>query len=113
MVFAILAARPRISSKVVSLEDVRSNRKNILFFGNFVNMSEDHYVMGMKELMSDSDRLYSNMIRDIYSLGGVLSQKYALIRTAYNIFMVGLSVSVLLFVAVLTWAASTQGFAVG
>jgi len=111
LVYAILAARPRISSRFVSLEDVRSNRANILFFGNFVNMPEEDYLTGMRELMADTDRLYTNMARDIYSLGGVLSRKYALVRVAYNIFMVGLSTSVVLFVIVLTWAAYTQGFA--
>jgi hypothetical protein len=113
MDYAILAARPRFSSKVVTLDDVRSNRSNILFFGNFVNMPEDDFVTSMKELMGDTDRLYSNMSRDIYSLGGVLSRKYALVRVSYDIFMVGLVVSVLMFVVVLTWAAYTQGFNAG
>nr|NIP92151.1 hypothetical protein [Akkermansiaceae bacterium] len=54
----------------------------------------------------------TNMIRDIYSLGGVLSRKYALVRVSYNIFMVGLSISVLLFVVVFALAAYTQGFSV-
>jgi hypothetical protein len=112
MVFAILAARPRVSSRFVSLEDVRSNRANILFFGNFVNMEEEDFLTGMREIMGNSDQLYTNMMRDIYSLGGVLSRKYALVRVSYNIFMVGLSVSVLLFVAVFALAAYTQGFSV-
>jgi hypothetical protein len=112
MVFAILAARPRISSRLVSLDDVRSNRANILFFGNFVNMEEEDFLTGMKEIMGNSDQLYTNMIRDIYSLGRVLSRKYELVRVSYNIFMVGLSVSVLLFVAVFVMAAYTQGFSV-
>ena len=112
LVYAVLAARPRFKSHFVSLEDVRSNRANILFFGNFVNMSEDDYLTGMRELMGDTERLYTNMARDIYSLGGVLSKKYALVRVAYNIFMVGLSISVIAFVVVLTLAAYTQGFSV-
>ncbi len=100
MVYAILAARPRVSSRIVSLEDVRSDRSNILFFGNFVTLEEDDYVEGMKELITDTDRLYVNMIRDIYSLGGVLSKKFRLLRASYNIFMVGLVVGVMLFIAV-------------
>jgi hypothetical protein len=113
LIFAVLAARPRISSRLVSLEDVRSNRANILFFGNFVNMPEEDYLIGMRELMANTDRLYTNMSRDIYSLGGVLAKKYALVRKAYTIFMVGLAASVLLFVVVLGLAAATQGFTVG
>ena len=38
LVFAILAARPRISSEVVDPEELRSGKRNILFFGNFVHL---------------------------------------------------------------------------
>jgi len=41
--------------------------------------------------------LYSSMIRDQYSLGKVISQKYKLLRIAYTIFMIGLILSSVLF----------------
>ena len=100
LVYAILSARPRVTSHVVTLDDVKSNRANVLFFGNFVNMEESDYLEGMTALIEDSDRLYTNMMRDIYSLGGVLKRKYKLLRTAYTMFMISLVVSVLLFIAV-------------
>ena len=70
LIFAILAARPRITRRPVTLDDVRQNRANILFFGNFVNMPMDEFETGMEELIADPPRLYANMARDIYSLGG-------------------------------------------
>ncbi|MFN1836062.1 Pycsar system effector family protein [Balneola sp. MJW-20] len=94
LIFAVLAARPRVSKEKVTLEDVRSNRSNILFFGNFHSMDRDDYVTGIEELMSDSERMYNTMARDIHSLGGVLSKKFNLLRIAYNIFMAGLVISV-------------------
>jgi class 3 adenylate cyclase len=97
LIYAILAARPRVSNEKVTLDDVRSNRSNILFFGNFYNMTRDDYVTGLEELMSDSERLYDTMARDLHSLGAVLSKKFRLLRVAYNIFMVGLIVSVCSF----------------
>jgi class 3 adenylate cyclase len=97
LIYSILAARPRVSNEKVTLEDVRSNRSNILFFGNFYNMERDDYVTGLEELMSDSERLYDTMARDLHSLGSVLSKKFRLLRVAYNIFMVGLVVSVCSF----------------
>ena len=105
LVFAILAARPRISSEVVDPEEVRSGKRNILFFGNFVHMPEDEFVEGIQDLMRRKDDLYDTMSRDLYSLGSVLARKYQLIRTAYNIFMVGLTVGVTLFVIVLVMGA--------
>ena len=100
IVYAILAARPRVSSNIVTLEDVRENRSNILFFGNFVNMPEEDFVEGMTEIMADTDRLYTNMIRDLYSLGGVLARKFRLLRISYNLFMGSLVVGVALFIGV-------------
>ncbi len=100
MVFAILSARPRVSSQYVTLEDVRSNRKNILFFGNFGNMSERDFETGMIELMKNTDGLYTNMIRDVYGLGRVLVRKFTLLRISYTVFMVGLIVGVIMFILV-------------
>jgi hypothetical protein len=100
LVFAVLAARPRVSHHVVTLEDVRRNAANILFFGNFISMSEDDYILGMKELLQDNERLYTNMIRDIYSLGSVLDRKFRLLRTSYTVFMFGLIAGVTLFILV-------------
>ncbi len=100
MVYAVLSARPRVSKEVVSLEDVRENRANILFFGNFYTMPREDYVEGLEELMVDSNRLYDNMARDIHGLGVVLAKKYTLLRVSYNIFMIGLVLSVLSFIAV-------------
>ncbi|MBE9048496.1 adenylate/guanylate cyclase domain-containing protein, partial [Pleurocapsales cyanobacterium LEGE 10410] len=100
LIYSVLAARPRVSNEKVTLEDVRSNQSNILFFGNFYTMDRDDYVTGLEELMSDSDRLYNTMTRDLYSLGVVLSKKFKLLRVAYNIFMVGLVASVCSFLIV-------------
>jgi hypothetical protein len=106
IVYAILAARPRVSNEEVTLDDVRSNRSNILFFGNFFNMKKEDYVTGMEELMADSERLYDTMARDLYGLGSVLSEKFKLLRMAYNIFMIGLILSVCSFILVYFWISN-------
>lgn len=109
LIFAILAARPRVTSHVVTLEDVRSDRSNILFFGNFISLREEDYLLGMKELMLDTDRLYSNMIRDIYTLGHVLAKKFQLLRMAYNLFMVALVSGVASFLVVIAQVSFSGG----
>ncbi|TVQ05410.1 MAG: adenylate/guanylate cyclase domain-containing protein [Balneolaceae bacterium] len=100
LVYSVLAARPRVSNEKVTLDDVRSNRSNILFFGNFYTMERDDFVTGIEELMTDSERLYDTMARDLHGLGTVLSKKFKLLRVAYNIFMVGLVASVCSFLLV-------------
>ena len=100
LVFAVLAARPRLTSRTVTLDEVRRDAANILFFGNFTSLPPDDYVTGMTELLRDTDRLYISMLRDIYNLGAVLERKFRLLRVSYTIFMWGLIAGVGLFVAV-------------
>ena len=99
IVFAILSTRPNISSGKFTKEDIKQNKVNLLFFGNFYNMELDDYEWAIGELMKNDDRLYSIMIKDQYSLGKVLAKKYKLLRIAYNVFMFGIIISVLAFVA--------------
>lgn len=111
LVFAVLSARPRVQSDPVTLEDVRENAANILFFGNFANMERDDFLTGMKELMENSDSLYQNMILDIYGLGSVLRKKYRLLRFSYTVFMIGLIIGVLAFI-VTFYSAAQAGLAI-
>ena len=60
-------------------------------------MKLEEYEWAVKEMISDHNYLYTSMIRDQYSLGKVISQKYRLLRIAYTIFMIGLILSSLLF----------------
>lgn len=101
MIYAVLAARPRVSSKPITLEEVRKSKANILFFGNFARMTEEDYLEGMTELMRHTDLVYHNMMRDTYGLGKVLIKKYRLLRVSYTIFMFALVTGVLSFVYVL------------
>ena len=97
IIFAILSTRPKISSGKFTKEDIHNRNVNLLFFGNFYNMELEEYEWAVKEMMADQDYLYSSMIRDQYSLGKVISQKYRLLRIAYTIFMIGIILSSLLF----------------
>ncbi len=98
IIFAILSTRPNISSGTFTKEDIKKNKVNLLFFGNFYNMDLEDYEWGIEELMKNDEHLYSTMIKDQYFLGKVLAKKYKLLRIAYNVFMVGIVVSVLTFV---------------
>jgi hypothetical protein len=97
IIFAILSTRPKISSGKFTEEDIYNKRVNLLFFGNFFNMKMDEYEWAVKEMMKDSNYLYTSMIRDQYSLGKVIGKKYKLLRVAYTIFMIGLILSSILF----------------
>ena len=108
IVFAILAARPRVSSQPISLEDLRHSEGNILFFGNFANMSEDEFLEGMVDLMHDNTVVYETMVRNIYGLGSVLRKKFALLQIAYTAFMAALILGVSSFIGVFVWIQQTS-----
>jgi hypothetical protein len=97
IVVAILATRPKISSGSFTIEAVKEKKINLLFFGNFYKTTYEQYDAAMREMMLDTDYLYGSLIKDIYYLGEVLGRKYKLIRLAYNIFMIGIVISVIAF----------------
>jgi len=97
IVISILATRPKISEGSFTMSEVKEKKTNLLFFGNFYKATYEQYNEAMREMMVDTDYLYGSLIKDIYYLGAVLGRKYKLIRLAYNIFMIGIIVSVLAF----------------
>ena len=109
LVYAVISARPRVTRRTVTLEDVRANRANILFFGTFVNMTEDDFITGMWELMGNRKRIYTNMMRDLFGLGAVLETKYRLLRVSYTVFMVGLAVGVVSYLVVYASVGAVTG----
>jgi predicted metal-dependent HD superfamily phosphohydrolase len=99
MIFAILATRPSIPAGKFTIHDLEQKSVNLLFFGNFYKMPLQEYKDGMMRVMDDRIFLYNTLISDVYGQGVVLGKKYGLLRIAYNIFMFGLIISVLAFIA--------------
>ncbi len=94
IVLAILSTRPNISSGKFTREDIKQQKVNLIFFGNFYNMDLEEYEWAVAEMINDDPYLYSTLTKDQYSLGKVLAKKYQLLRWAYNVFMAGLVISV-------------------
>ena len=109
IVVSILATRPKVSEGRFSDQDVIDKKTNLLFFGNFYKKSMDEYERAMGKMMIDPNYLYSSLVKDIFQLGVVLARKYTLIRWAYNIFMVGIIVSVISFAIAVFLGSSTGG----
>ena len=97
IVFAVKATRPNITEGRFTKEDITSKKTNLLFFGNFHNMSLPDYDWGMREMLNSRDYLYGSMVKDIYFLGLVLAKKYKWLRISYNIFMYGLIITMVAY----------------
>jgi hypothetical protein len=50
-------------------------------------------------MMDDSEFLYGSLIKDIYWQGKILGRKFRLLRISYDIFMYGIAVSVIAYLA--------------
>lgn len=98
--FSILATRPSVNKGKFTEEDIRNKKTNLLFFGNFHQMTLPDFQWGMNQLIADKEYLYDTMIMDIYYLGVVLARKYKFLRISYTVFMYGLILSILSFAAV-------------
>jgi hypothetical protein len=96
--FAVLAVRPRINPTLLTLDAVRRENGNILFFGNYVHLSETEFRQGLAELSRDPERLYDTMGRDLYGMGSVLQRKFRFLRGSYDSFLGALVVGVIAFI---------------
>ena len=96
---AIMSTRPNVTSGTFTREEVKSGEANLLFFGNFHKMPYDQFEWAMNEIIENREDVYDSLTRDLYLLGVVLHRKYRLLRITYTIFMVGIILSVLSFIA--------------
>jgi len=89
--FAIFATRPE-------LVHGKSETKNLMFYGNFHDMEEDEYVNNITNLMNEGDELYKTIATDTYHLGKTIDRKFKLLRKSFNIFLIGIILSVITFI---------------
>lgn len=97
IILSVIVTRPSVTSGKYTTEDVANKKVNLLFFGNFHKMELDEFEDALKEMANDKEYMFSSMTKDLYFLGKVLDKKYRLLRLNYNIFMIGIIVSVLAF----------------
>jgi predicted metal-dependent HD superfamily phosphohydrolase len=104
IIFSIFSTRPKVTKGTFTREDIKNRKVNLLFFGNFHSVTLEDFKHGMHEMMEDKDYLYDSLISDLYFLGKVLHKKYNLLRITYNIFLVGLLISITVFTVMLNQA---------
>lgn len=101
LVFAVFSAKPSVTTSKLDKEfDPNSTETNMLYFGNFLQLEKEDFVHYMDNLKVDQEQLYNDLSRDLYNLGLVLRKKYQLLTISYNVFVGGLVLSVLVFLAI-------------
>lgn len=104
MIFATMATRPIPMKGYSSMESILAKKSNLFFFGNYYRMSFEEYEQGMNATVADDSILDTTIMRDLFFLGRTLGFKYAHLRKCYTIFMYGIIVTVIAFVAVFTFS---------
>ncbi|MHA7842324.1 MAG: Pycsar system effector family protein [Winogradskyella sp.] len=97
MVLSIIATRPNVTSGEFTKEDVKNQKVNLSFFGNFHKMELKEYEWAIMEMVKDKDYIYKALTKDLYFLGKVLERKYRLLRITYTVFMIGIIISLISF----------------
>jgi predicted metal-dependent HD superfamily phosphohydrolase len=97
IILAILSTRPNVKWGHFTKEDIIAKKVDLIFFGNFINMDYDDYLNAVMSMMENDEQLYSTMIKNQYSLGKILAKKFRLVKLAYNVFMIGITVTVVSF----------------
>jgi Family of unknown function (DUF5706) len=101
LAFAVVASRPRLNRTPISVEQVRSNSCNILFFGQFARMPLPDFQESMNALIADQRLLHDHLIRQLYSMGQALEAKYRHLQIAYFAFLAGVCAATAALVALL------------
>ncbi|NJB87272.1 hypothetical protein GGR26_003052 [Lewinella marina] len=92
LVYAIISSRPYSRND----ED-----DNLAFYGTISKMGRQEFARRMEHTLLSPDALYGNLISDLHGLGRDIDRKYRLLKIAYNIFLTGLAVSVILMLGII------------
>jgi hypothetical protein len=98
LAFAIVAARPRLKRSAVTIDQVRNETANVLFFGQFTSMPLAEFQDSLQVLMKDRRLLYAHLGRQLYHMGESLNGKYRYLQLAYNAFLASTALATALFV---------------
>jgi hypothetical protein len=97
MTFAIFATRPQLQQGTFSDAEVINGSAGLMTFDDFYKMPQAEYEAAINRIMEDRDFLYGTIKRDIFRLGVDLSRRYRLIRISYDVFLIGIIISVIMF----------------
>ena len=100
---AFLSALCAVYAVLPSIRPPKSgpvNRPNKLFFGHFTQLDENEWTDSILSELRSDEGVFRTMLHDMYQNGQVLQgKKYKYLGRAYRVFIVGLSVTVVAFIA--------------
>lgn len=95
--FAIFATRPNLRDGKFTPQELEEKNAALITFDDFYQMPEQQYLEAVNQMMEDPDFIYRTIKKDMYRLGVNLSKRYRYIQLSYDIFLIGLTISIILF----------------
>ncbi len=99
IILAAIATRPYRMGKQ-HLTNGDSENLSPFYFGNYYKMDVDEYASIFDRTVSHPEELKEYVKLDLFHMGKGLGEKYAQVRTCYNVFMVGIIISILATIVV-------------
>jgi hypothetical protein len=93
--FSLMVIAPRFINKKQA-----DKPNNLLFFGCFVDMSQEEYIEHLSDHLQENTMAREMMMKDIYQIGKVLNKKYKNLRYSYLSLGIGILGSVGAFAVV-------------
>ena len=96
--YATISTRPIKMDGETDLKKLEEGKTNLFFFGNFYGLEQRQFQNGIRKIIADNEHLDDSIINDLYFLGLALGDKFARLRTCYNVFMIGMVVTFFTFI---------------
>jgi len=110
IIYAALATRPGTVKGKFNLADIQAGKGSLFFFGNFFKTPLKEYIPAMKQALAKAENLDDSAIIDLYFLGKSVGLKFELLRKCYSFFLVGITLSSVLFgIVFIIQAVGNQG----
>lgn len=101
ILLAVQAAKPSIIGNDTGKGE--KPKSSLLFFGESSKYTMEDYLRETEKLLGDKASIHDQMSISLYYQGKVLDRKYKLIRRAYEIFVLGLAMGILIFIGYLAY----------
>jgi hypothetical protein len=99
ILFAVYATLPKLPPRISGDVNLRGPDFNLIFFGYFSQLDFQTYLREMEQVVNNRSIVYESLAKDLYDLGRVLGKrKYRYIRISYQVFMVGLVISMVVLI---------------
>ncbi|RME12540.1 MAG: hypothetical protein D6816_00865 [Bacteroidetes bacterium] len=92
-----MATRPVKMTGITDPSLIDQGKSNLFFFGNFYKMDMETYRKYLHKVLLNDELLDNSIVNDLYFLGRTLGNKYRRLRITYNIFMIGMVLTVIAF----------------